>query len=313
MGRLAGIGGVALALTSAGGCGATGSREGSNAQHPVCARATPAVVARVGNDRITNVEFAAVMNESRGTWAAAEQPYPDPCSRKHLDLVRQAVELLVERSRNAQAAASVGAVVTDEVVSAALARMKITRHELTKVGRTEAEVRAEARSELLEYATYMKVVAGIEARDVGTQLEKRHAAWRHWLERTTREFADRTVYTHGYDPVQLPKNVWPPGPALPQRPMEACNLGPGAYTYEQLVARRCAADFPGVLRGPGDVPCPDLYYDDALWPFVDDEYEDGFTEYEPDPDAECVPPPPWGGEIVIGLLPPSGPPSVVGK
>ena len=300
--QLATVAAGALVLAAVLGCGAARSESEPDARASACPDRNQAFVAKVGDDRVTLGEFDALMSESRNAWAASGQPYPKRCSRKYLDLVRQAVEVLVYRSRTAQAAASLGVTVSEDVV-ATEARRWATEKQLAEAGRTAAQVRADVRAELLEHATYKAVVVGIDDRDSEMRLRRRHAAWRQWLERTRKDFDARTVYAPGYDPARLPKNVPGPAPPLPQRTIEECKLGPGAYTYEELAARHCAGDF--LIPGRDGVPCEDLYYHSDLWGGgPPGDTESGFAFYD-ESEEECIPPP--GGEMLVGFPKPRPP------
>ena len=239
--------------------------------------ATPAVVAVVGADEITAGEFDAVIAESRRSWDAEDEDYPEPGSTKYLDLRRQAVELLIERSQTEQAAAARGVVASASEVERQLGEVKRgSGAEELEAGRTDEQLRAGIREELLRFETYRSVVAEIEAKDENELSRLRTEAWRRWTKSVETQYV-ASRFAPGFDPDRLPRNVRRHPRPENQRPLDECDLPDGVYDYGELVERGCAGDV-GYDAGPGDTFCSDLFLQELEGGFSSEEANSGYMD-----------------------------------
>ena len=283
---------VLLAVVS--GCGGV-EREAAPTPPVVPATPTADSVAVVGADRITTAELDAVIAESRRSWAAEDEAYPEPGSTKFLDLRRQAIELLVERSRIEQAAAAEGVEVPASAVDEELDVTRRGQSEDFAAGRSDEQLRAEIREELLLFKTYLRLTAGLRSE------RRRNEAWYAWTRSMEAEYAP-TWFAPGFDPAGLPRNIRRHPLPTNQRPVGECDLPDGSYDYGDLVERGCAGDV--YDPGPGDLLCPDLFLQERSGGFTSDDIESGYSEaqmYLADREAECsYELGPHGMSIVIG-------------
>jgi SurA N-terminal domain len=285
---------VAVLVGVLSGCGGV-EREAAPAPPVVPATPTADSVAVVGADRITTAELDAVIGESRRSWAAEDERYPEPGSTKFLDLRRQAIELLVERSRIDQAAAAEGVDVSASAVDEELDVTRRGQSEDFAVGRGDEQLRAEIREDLLLYEAYLRVAGGLRSD------RRRNEAWSAWTQSMEARYAP-TWFAPDFDPAELPRNIRRHPRPTNQRPYAECHLPDGSYDYGELVERGCAGDV--YDPGPGDLLCPDLFLQERSGGFTSDDIESGYSEaqmYLADHEAECsYELGPHGMSIVIG-------------
>jgi hypothetical protein len=240
------------------------------------------LVARVGTDGITVGELDGYLVQVRGTYGPRGLRFPEPGTPQYANVEAAAIDYLVTRSRDEQAAAEVGATVSDDAVDRELAGLQSEpdfERVLRENGLTVANVRTDIRSELLLSATFTKVVSGIRGASPDELAKAREHAMARWERERDTRYAP--AYEPGFDPAKL-RNSAPPQPPPPQPQRSDCQLAPGEYGYAELVRLGCAGDFevPGV-DGP---PCADdLLGPDPFWGgFSAEDTASGYEEYATD-------------------------------
>ncbi len=107
-----------------------------------------------------------------------------------------------------------------------------------------------------------------------------------WEREADARLASLTTYAPGWDPKQLRSEVAFPVPPK-QRSFEKCDLPDGEYTYEELLEKGCAGDFP--LPGVDGPLCPERLIET---PFTgglfEEELESGYSDYLMDTAGTCV-------------------------
>jgi hypothetical protein len=131
-------------------------------------------VAVVGSGHITNADFQGMLAQAKENYQASGQAFPKVGTGAYESLKSQAISLLVQQSERDQKAASMGVTVTDTQVQAQLTKLKQQYFkgnekkylaQLKKQHLTDAQVRKDIRSQLLEQALYKKITAGISVSD----------------------------------------------------------------------------------------------------------------------------------------------------
>jgi foldase protein PrsA len=160
-----------LAIVGAG-CGGGGDKKTaapSGAPPRSCsAKLGAGVVAAVCNATITRRQFDQVLQQAKRQFTLQKRTFPAAGSPDYQTLVGQVMEFLVQRSELAQKAEQLGVEVTDKQVADRLASVKKQccggsqkRYEsqLKQQGLTDADVRADVRTQLVSEGVYDKVTA----------------------------------------------------------------------------------------------------------------------------------------------------------
>jgi peptidyl-prolyl cis-trans isomerase C len=153
---------VVAALLAACGGGSSAAKLGNND------------VAVVGSSHITNVDFQGMIAQAKENYQASGQAFPKVGTSAYESLKSQAVSLLVQQSERDQKAASMGVTVTDKQVQTQLGKLKQQyfkgsekkyKAQLKKQHLTDAQVRKDIRSQLLEQALYKQITKGVSVSD----------------------------------------------------------------------------------------------------------------------------------------------------
>lgn len=129
------------------------------------------VIARVGESTLTGAELERFLAEVRASYEAHDRSFPEPGSDRYLNLMAQALELLVGRMQDERTADELGVVVTDDEVEAALEHYRQAQgadefeRTLSEAGVTLERVRANMRARLLENAIFVAVVSDVKLTD----------------------------------------------------------------------------------------------------------------------------------------------------
>lgn len=137
-------------------------------------------IAVVGDREVARSDYAALMSRARQSYRSRGRTFPAEGTAAYAGLRSTAVRLLVERAELDQEAPKLGVDVADGRV-AARRRLLIDesfagsvdryRRHLSRIGMTDAQVRAALRAQLLSDALFQAVTAGVR---VGTPAVKRY-------------------------------------------------------------------------------------------------------------------------------------------
>ena len=117
--------------------------------------------------------------------------------------------------------------------------------------------------------------------------KKRRTVMDAWKRQNGARLASITSYRDGWSPSELRRDVPFPRPPQPQRTTDQCALPDGEYTYEQLVALGCAAEFP--IPGVDGPPCPEpLVENPYVTGFEGAEIDSGYVDYLTSDEGACV-------------------------
>jgi parvulin-like peptidyl-prolyl isomerase len=156
---------LAVAVSAAAaGCG--GGGEGGSISNDL--------VARVGDEGITRVEFDKLIAQAERGYKTQKRPFPSAGSQEYKQLQSQALTFLVQRSEYAQKAEELGIEVSDDQVDNRLVQIKKQyfggdekkyRAQLVQQGLTDAQVRGDLRSQLISDAIFKKVTGDVKVTD----------------------------------------------------------------------------------------------------------------------------------------------------
>jgi parvulin-like peptidyl-prolyl isomerase len=144
-----------LAATFLAACG-----EGGPGQRPV---PPDGIVARVGAEEVTLHDLRAYMGEIEASFAAQERAFPDEGTPPYSNLEAQAIERLVERVQDEQAAVELGVSAPQDVVARQVGN--IDPSDLEKYGVSAERAGAEIAADLLENEIFKAVVSSVEITD----------------------------------------------------------------------------------------------------------------------------------------------------
>jgi parvulin-like peptidyl-prolyl isomerase len=125
------------------------------------------VVAGVGNQVVTWAELQAYMVEIERSFAAQKRPSPDEGTPQYANLEAQAIERLVERVQDQQAATELRVSPPEDELEREVAR--IDPAELEKYGVTPERLRAEITAHLLKNEIFKAVVSSVEISDANVR------------------------------------------------------------------------------------------------------------------------------------------------
>ena len=166
----------------ASGCGGGGGDDGDDSNGG--SEAVPAdAVAVVAGTSILKADFDRFFSQREKAAEAQGQEFPQPGTPEYADLQNQAVDFLVQRVEFAREAEALGIKVTDESVDQRLEELKNQffegddakyEAELTTLGLTDADVRADLRAQLISEQLFAEVTKDITvtADDVKTYYDE---------------------------------------------------------------------------------------------------------------------------------------------
>jgi hypothetical protein len=186
---------------------------------------------------------ALVLTASSGCGAVEERPAAPPAAAPIAHVGAETIthgdveSLLAEAERSYEAR---------RLAERALVGRERFERELDEAGVSLARMRATVEASLRRNETFRRVVADVP-RHSGDVAVARRERMEESEGATKARLAAITRYEPGYDPKQLRRPVPPERPPQPQR--SNCALVDGFYSYDELVRRGCAGEFP--------VPCID--------------------------------------------------------
>jgi parvulin-like peptidyl-prolyl isomerase len=131
-------------------------------------------VAEVDGEPIAVADFEGVLNQARQSYKNQKREFPKAGSQEYQTLKNQAVQFLVQRRQFEQAAAEMGIEVTDQQVEDRLAQIKKQyfggdqkkyEKQLKEQGLTDAQVRADVRSQIVSEKISAEVTKGLKVTD----------------------------------------------------------------------------------------------------------------------------------------------------
>jgi foldase protein PrsA len=131
-------------------------------------------VAEVDGEAIAVAEFEGVLNQARQSYKNQKRDFPKAGSQEYQTLKNQAVQFLVQRRQFEQAGEELGVEVTDQQVEDRLAQIKKQYFggdqkkydkQLKEQGLTDAQVRADVRSQIVSEKISAQVTKGLKVTD----------------------------------------------------------------------------------------------------------------------------------------------------
>ena len=128
-------------------------------------------VAAIGDQQISRADFAALLATSKSGFAQQKRPFPKPGTAAYQKIRDEIVQVLVGRAEFAQKAKSLGIEITDKQVDARRAQIVKDnfggsehkyKQELAAEHLSDAAVRDEIRSQLIQEAITKKVTADVK-------------------------------------------------------------------------------------------------------------------------------------------------------
>jgi foldase protein PrsA len=138
-------------------------------------------VAVVGGETISKEEFDKLLDRAKRNYKENDQEFPDAGTKQYVEIRRQALQFLVQRSQFEQKADELGIEITDADVEKQLSQIKVQYFgkngkcddkceakystEIKKQGVTDAQVREDIRANVVQNKLYEKVTEDVQATD----------------------------------------------------------------------------------------------------------------------------------------------------
>jgi parvulin-like peptidyl-prolyl isomerase len=131
-------------------------------------------VAVVGENEISKAEFDALLAQAKAGYKAQQREFPKAGTPEYNSLKNSAVQYLVQQAQLAQRAEELDVQVTDEQVDERLSEIKKQyfggserryQNQLKEQGMTDARVRKDVRSQLIQEAIFKEVTDGVKVTD----------------------------------------------------------------------------------------------------------------------------------------------------
>ena len=208
-------------------------------------------VAVVGNQHITQAQFAALMVQAKRAFVANSQAFPKQGTTAYEAVRSQVVNLLVQQAEEQERAASDGITITDQQISNRLAAIKQQYFggsqkkylaQLKKQQLTEAQVRQITKLQLLQTALENKATADIKVSnsDVHTYYQQHAQQYSKAESRDVRYILVKSQKTAGQVYNQLQNGTSQTWCVLAKKysldPASKLSCGKGNFTKGQTVA-----------------------------------------------------------------------------
>ena len=208
-------------------------------------------VALVGNQHITQAQFAALLAQAKRAIVANGQTFPKQGTTNYEAVRSQVVNLLVQQAEEQERAASDGITITDKQVSNRLAAIKKQYFgnsqakylaQLKKQQLTEPQVRQEIKLQLLQTALQNKATAGIKVSnsDIQTYYQQHQQSYSQAESRDVRYILVKDQKTAGQLYSQLQNGSSQTWCTLAKKysldPGSKQTCGKGTFTKGQTVA-----------------------------------------------------------------------------
>ena len=208
-------------------------------------------VAVVGNQHITQAQFAALMVQAKRAFVANGRAFPKQGTTQYEAVRSQVVNLLVQQAEEQERAASEGITITDQQVTDKLAAIKKQFFggsqqkylaQLKKQQLTEAQVRQEIKLQLIQTALENKATSGVKVSDsdVHTYYQQHLQSYSKAESRDVRYILVKTQKTAGQLYSQLQNGSSQTWCALAKKysldPSSKQTCGQGNFTRGQTVA-----------------------------------------------------------------------------
>jgi parvulin-like peptidyl-prolyl isomerase len=208
-------------------------------------------VAVVGNQHITQAQFAALLVQAKRAIVGQGRAFPKQGTTNYEAVKSQVVNLLVQQAEEEQRAASNGITITDKQVSDKLAAIKKQFFkgsqaqylaQLKKQQLTDAEVRQEIKLQLLQTALQDKATAGVKVSnsDIHTYYQQHAQSYSQAESRDVRYILVKSQKTAGQLYSQLQNGTSQTWCTLAKKysldPSSKQTCGKGTFTKGQTVA-----------------------------------------------------------------------------